>query len=92
MFATPATQQLVTEIVELVSCDDCGCDDDNDCKEEGRCPGPCQTCQCCPHSNAVASTLIVVPVSRIVRIAVPVQRDDGYAEAHASPPFRPPTA
>jgi hypothetical protein len=90
-FATPITQLLVTELVTLVAQDDC-CEKDDDCKEEGRCPGPCQTCHCCPHANALASTPLVVPARSIVCEGIVLEPDDHCAEGHVSPPFRPPTA
>ena len=88
MFATPIVQEALTEVVSFVAHDDCGCGDD--CKEHGRCPGPCQTCFCCTHSNAVTT----VPLGLLKRLAlhVPVRLEPaGHAsEGCVLQPFRPP--
>jgi hypothetical protein len=52
ILATPGGQQLASEVAALVAHGEDCCDDG--CKES--CPGPCQTCSCCPHPGAFAVT------------------------------------
>ena len=91
MFATPIVQQALTEVVTLVAHDDCGCDDDcDDCKEHGRCPGPCQTCFCCTHSNVVALTPLGMLKRQALREPFRLEREARGSEGYLSLPFRPP--
>jgi hypothetical protein len=91
MFGTPVIQQAVTEAVVLLPLlveDDCGCEDD--CKEAGECPGPCQTCFCCPHSNALSVTAVGMLARSGLRAPLRFEPDERDSEGHLASPFRPP--
>jgi hypothetical protein len=92
LFATPVIQQALTEAVELLAADDCGCahDSEPDCKEQGECPGPCQTCFCCPHSNVVSVAGIGMLVRASLRDPIRFEHDGRESEGYLSSPFRPP--
>jgi hypothetical protein len=88
VFATPIVQQALTEVVSLVAHDDCSCEDD--CNEHGECPGPCQTCFCCTHSNVVVTATLGMPEPQALRQALPREREDRDSEGHVPLLFRPP--
>jgi hypothetical protein len=90
LLATPIVQQTLTEAASLIAHDDCGCDDD--CRESGHCPGPCQTCLCCVHCNMITTASLVMPRRSALRTPLQLQGDDRSAEGHLSRPFRPPIA
>jgi hypothetical protein len=90
LLATPIVQQTLTEAATLIAHDDCGCDDD--CRESGHCPGPCQTCLCCIHCNMIATAPFVLPKRSALRRPLQLQREDRATEGHFSRLFRPPIA
>jgi hypothetical protein len=88
-FGTPVIQQALTETVVLLVADDCDCGDD--CKEHGECPGPCQTCFCCPHSNALSVAGVGMLLERSgLREPLRFEHDARHFEGYLSSPFRPP--
>jgi hypothetical protein len=88
MFGTPVIQQALTEAVVLFAEDDCGCEDD--CNEDGECPGPCQTCLCCPHSNALSVAALGMLARSGLRAPLRFEPDERDSEGHLASPFRPP--
>jgi hypothetical protein len=92
LVATPVVQQALTEVIQLLAADDCGCEHDReqDCKEQGDCPGTCQTCLCCPHSNVVSVAGLGVPVCSGLREPMCFEQVERDSEGYLSSPFRPP--
>jgi hypothetical protein len=88
LLATPVIQQALTEAALLLAADDCGCEDD--CKEQGECPGTCQTCLCCPHSNVVSVAGIGMLVRSGSREPICFEQVERDSEGYLSSPFRPP--
>ncbi|HMI89842.1 MAG TPA: hypothetical protein VK509_00700 [Polyangiales bacterium] len=86
-FGTPVIQQALTETVVLLA-DDCDCGDD--CKDHGECPGPCQTCFCCPHSNVLSVAGVGMLVRSGLRERLRFEQDARHFEGYLSSPFRPP--
>ena len=91
LLATPIVQQTLAEVASLIAHDDRDCDDD--CKESGHCPGPCQTCLCCLHCNMIATAPFVMPKrSALRKRPLQLQAEDRAAEGHVARLFRPPIA
>ena len=90
IFATPITRLALTEVVTLLSQDDCDCEDG--CEAQGGCTGSCQTCFCCPHSNVEVLAAIDVAAGANCLLPMLLPRDETGAEGHAPPLLRPPAA
>ena len=82
--------RVVLELAAVIAHvdDDCA----GDCEDGDCCPGSCQSCACCAAPAALSAEPVALPGARRALATSTAPRDDVYAAAYHSQPFRPPIA
>lgn len=88
-FATPATMQVLDDVVAVVTGVDCCA---TGCGDEGALPfqDNCAHCSCCVHPNVLAPTRSALPQRSPTQVGALPSARVVVAAGHTTLPFRPP--